>query len=183
MDIVPTGVKHLHREAKKYDIGVYFESNGHGTVLANFDNLNQLKKGLIDPTHIEAMNKLIGYLKLANFTIGDAIADVLLVEAALYLNDMKIEDWDALYEDVPCIQDKVPVKDRSKFKSGKTEDLLISPISVQTYINSLVKSGERAFVRASGTESIVRIYCEASTYERAKEITALIKANIQELKD
>lgn len=29
---VPTGVKHLHHEAKKYDIGVYFEANGHGTV-------------------------------------------------------------------------------------------------------------------------------------------------------
>lgn len=30
---VPTGVKHLHHEAEKYDVGVYFEANGHGTVL------------------------------------------------------------------------------------------------------------------------------------------------------
>ena len=30
---VATGVKHLHHEAEKYDIGVYFEANGHGTVL------------------------------------------------------------------------------------------------------------------------------------------------------
>jgi len=29
----PTGVAHLHREACKYDIGCYFEANGHGTVL------------------------------------------------------------------------------------------------------------------------------------------------------
>lgn len=28
---VPTGVKHLHREAQKADIGIYFEANGHGT--------------------------------------------------------------------------------------------------------------------------------------------------------
>lgn len=28
-----TGVKHLHHAALKYDIGVYFEANGHGTVL------------------------------------------------------------------------------------------------------------------------------------------------------
>lgn len=27
-----TGVKHLHPEAKKCDVGVYFEANGHGTV-------------------------------------------------------------------------------------------------------------------------------------------------------
>lgn len=31
---VPTGVKHLHREAQKADIGIYFEANGHGTVSA-----------------------------------------------------------------------------------------------------------------------------------------------------
>jgi phosphoacetylglucosamine mutase len=31
--IVPTGVKHLHKAAKEYDVGVYFEANGHGTVL------------------------------------------------------------------------------------------------------------------------------------------------------
>ena len=29
---VPTGVKHLHHKAKEYDVGVYFEANGHGTV-------------------------------------------------------------------------------------------------------------------------------------------------------
>ena len=29
---VPTGVKHLHHKAQDFDIGVYFEANGHGTV-------------------------------------------------------------------------------------------------------------------------------------------------------
>lgn len=28
-----SGVKYLHHEAKNFDIGIYFESNGHGTVL------------------------------------------------------------------------------------------------------------------------------------------------------
>ena len=28
-----TGVKHLHHRAMSFDIGVYFEANGHGTVL------------------------------------------------------------------------------------------------------------------------------------------------------
>lgn len=32
-DCVPTGVKHLHSRAKDYDISVYFEANGHGTIL------------------------------------------------------------------------------------------------------------------------------------------------------
>ncbi|KAL5197175.1 hypothetical protein ABZP36_000687 [Zizania latifolia] len=29
----PTGVKYLHKIALEYDIGIYFEANGHGTVL------------------------------------------------------------------------------------------------------------------------------------------------------
>lgn len=29
---VPTGVKYLHHKAQEFDIGVYFEANGHGTV-------------------------------------------------------------------------------------------------------------------------------------------------------
>ena len=28
-----TGVKHLMRKAQEYDIGIFFEANGHGTVL------------------------------------------------------------------------------------------------------------------------------------------------------
>ena len=28
-----TGVKHLHHRAEEFDVGVYFEANGHGTVL------------------------------------------------------------------------------------------------------------------------------------------------------
>lgn len=30
---VPTGVKYLHHKAMEYDIGVYFEANGHGTIV------------------------------------------------------------------------------------------------------------------------------------------------------
>lgn len=30
---VPTGVKYLHHKANDYDVGIYFEANGHGTLL------------------------------------------------------------------------------------------------------------------------------------------------------
>lgn len=38
--VTPTGVKHLHKRAAQYDVGVYFEANGHGTVLFS-DNFLQ----------------------------------------------------------------------------------------------------------------------------------------------
>ncbi len=42
-------------------------------------------------------------------TVGDAIADLLAVEAILLLNDMSIVDWDRCYEDAPSCQLKVNV--------------------------------------------------------------------------
>ena len=40
---VPTGVKHLHHEALNFDIGVYFEANGHGTVLYSDEAQDSIK--------------------------------------------------------------------------------------------------------------------------------------------
>jgi phosphoacetylglucosamine mutase len=42
--MVPTGVKHLHHEAQHYDIGVYFEANGHGTILFSDRTVELLRK-------------------------------------------------------------------------------------------------------------------------------------------
>jgi len=38
-----TGVKNLHEKAEHYDIGIYFEANGHGTVIFNEDYLEKLE--------------------------------------------------------------------------------------------------------------------------------------------
>lgn len=38
-----TGVKNLHEKAEHYDIGIYFEANGHGTVIFNEDYLAKLE--------------------------------------------------------------------------------------------------------------------------------------------
>ena len=42
VSVTPTGVKYLHEEAVKFDIGIYFEANGHGTVLFSDSLLNRL---------------------------------------------------------------------------------------------------------------------------------------------
>jgi phosphoacetylglucosamine mutase len=38
-----TGVKNLHEKAEHYDIGIYFEANGHGTVIFNEHYLEKLE--------------------------------------------------------------------------------------------------------------------------------------------
>ena len=39
----PTGVKHLHEKAAQFDIGIYFEANGHGTILFSESCLSSLE--------------------------------------------------------------------------------------------------------------------------------------------
>jgi len=50
----PTGVKYLHEKATEYDIGIYFEANGHGTVLFSDSILSWLeaKKNELSPIWI-----------------------------------------------------------------------------------------------------------------------------------
>lgn len=53
----PTGVKYLHEKAAEYDVGIYFEANGHGTILfsesfllwlqGRHKELSAVSKGLI----------------------------------------------------------------------------------------------------------------------------------------
>lgn len=38
-----TGVKYLHKKASEYDIGIYFEANGHGTILFSKDCISTLE--------------------------------------------------------------------------------------------------------------------------------------------
>lgn len=42
----PTGVKHLHAAAEEFDVGIYFEANGHGTILFNAAFVKKLHKVL-----------------------------------------------------------------------------------------------------------------------------------------
>ena len=72
---VPTGVKHLHHEALKYDIGVYFEANGHGTVVFSDHAVTMIRS--------RGGDKLSTLLNVINMTVGDAISDMLTVECVL----------------------------------------------------------------------------------------------------
>ncbi|XP_030302964.1 phosphoacetylglucosamine mutase isoform X2 [Calypte anna] len=130
---VKTGVKHLHHKAQEFDVGVYFEANGHGT------------------------------------TVGDAVSDMLVIEAILALKGLTVQQWDAIYTDLPNRLLKVQVADRRVIDTMDAERRAVTPPGLQEKIDALVKKYKlsRAFVRPSGTEDVVRIYTEADTQENA----------------
>lgn len=108
-------------------------------------------------------------MNLINQTVGDAISDMLVIEAVLAIRGMTVQQWDAIYADLPNRQLKVKVADRRVIDTADAERKAVSPAGLQDAIDSLVKkySKARSFVRPSGTEDVVRVYSEADTQENA----------------
>ncbi|CAA7268023.1 unnamed protein product [Cyclocybe aegerita] len=170
---VPTGVKHLHHAAEHYNIGVYFEANGHGTVLFSPTTQEKLAKHEPStPAQSTALNHLINLTQLINQTVGDALSDMLLVEVVLAHKSYSGVEWNSLYADLPNRLVKVVVSDRNAFRTEDAERRLVSPHGLQTRIDELVRryGGGRSFVRPSGTEDVVRVYAEASVRSQADEL-------------
>ena len=170
MKCVPTGVKHLHHAAEHYDVGVYFEANGHGTVLFSPETQNVFSEHQPStPAQSTALNHLINLTQVINQTVGDALSDMLLVEVVLTYKSYNGFEWDSLYVDLPNRLVKVVVPDRTIFKTEDAERRLVSPPGLQARIDELVRKYEsgRAFVRPSGTEDVVRVYAEARVRAQA----------------
>ncbi|NXW02091.1 AGM1 mutase, partial [Fregetta grallaria] len=169
---VKTGVKHLHHKAQEFDVGVYFEANGHGTVLfskAAETKIRQLAKEEKDDEKREAAKVLENMIDLINQTVGDAVSDMLVIEAILALKGLTVQQWDAIYTDLPNRLLKVQVADRRVIDTADAERRAVTPPGLQEKIDALVKKYKlsRAFVRPSGTEDVVRVYAEADAQENA----------------
>lgn len=118
--------------------------------------------------------------RLINQAIGDALSDLLLVDAILSLKEWSWDDWDSLYQDLPSRQLKIRVTDRKSVETNEDETKVISPTSLQSAIDatlSVFQKGNacnfvpvRAFVRPSGTEDVVRIYAEGPTQNDANSL-------------
>ncbi|GAO47335.1 hypothetical protein G7K_1543-t1 [Saitoella complicata NRRL Y-17804] len=172
-----TGVKHLHHTAQRYDVGVYFEANGHGTVLFSPATLSIIEAAKPQsPAQHTALQSLRALSELINQTVGDALSDLLMVEAILAHKGWGPMEWDDAYTDLPNRLVRVVVKDRHAFSTTDAERRLVSPAGIQDRINALVAKykGGRAFVRASGTEDAVRVYAEAGTRSEADEFACKV---------
>jgi phosphoacetylglucosamine mutase len=181
-----TGVKHLHHKASEFDIGIYFEANGHGTILFHprtIETLKRLSAQKSNKEEIETINILLSFLDLINQCVGDALSDLLLVEAILRYSSMSFEDWDSLYTDLFSRQQKVKVKDRNIIQTTDADRVVVTPNGVQEAINNLVNNypNARCFVRPSGTEDVVRVYAEAQTREECDLLANQVSMLVWEL--
>jgi phosphoacetylglucosamine mutase len=186
--IAKTGVKHVHKVAhEEFDIGVYFESNGHGTILFGhvfYEFLEQTRETACKNRGEAALawKRLSLLPSLVNQAVGDAISDLLLVDAILFLQDMPMQDWIGLYTDLPSRQVKVQVKDRTVITTNFNETKCLTPTGVQPELDvAMTTYSGRAFVRPSGTEDVVRVYAEAPTQGAADALASEAVAIVRRL--
>jgi phosphoacetylglucosamine mutase len=179
----PTGVKWLHHAATKFDVGVYFEANGHGTVVFSQQALKVFNtKEPQSPAQRNALETLKALTDLINQTVGDALSDMLLVETILAHKSWTPREWDLTYTDLPNRLVRVEVRDRNIFKTTDAERKLTNPHSIQPQIDALVakfKDG-RSFARPSGTEDAMRVYAEAATRSEADDLAAKVSAVVKQ---
>jgi phosphoacetylglucosamine mutase len=163
-----TGVQNLHQAAHSFDIGVYFEANGHGTVLFKKD----VCKGQHTMQHL---------MPLLSQVTGDAIGNMLAIEYILRTNT-SFDDWNKLYVDYYTKQEKI-YTDKNRFETCDYGRLCVKPSGLQKEIDTIVElyktSNTRAFIRPSGTEELVRLYIESKDRNCLSDVSDKIKYAIQ----
>lgn len=183
-----TGVKHLHKKAKEYDIGIYFEANGHGTVLFSENILNKLRS-----IRNEYSRRLRNLYFLINQLVGDAFYNMLAILYILEVEDININKWNNIYTNFYSKQYKLYVNDKSIIKNNYDETKVTEPNNFQIefdkiilkyqnhYINDQYVNYIRSFVRPSGTENCLRLYIESDIPYIVDDIYRDVKSFISEL--
>ncbi|KAF2357981.1 Alpha-D-phosphohexomutase C-terminal [Trinorchestia longiramus] len=179
-----TGVKYLHHEALTYDIGVYFEANGHGTVV--FSDAAKSAITTAAENDNAAATRLCAVVDVINETVGDAISDMLLVEVVLKERGWSMADWDSQYADLPNRLVKVTVADRSVVTTTDAERRCVTPTALQPALDNLIAEKfaglqARSFVRPSGTEDVMRVYAEAVTRAAADHLALEVSRLVYDL--
>ncbi|XP_060207545.1 phosphoacetylglucosamine mutase [Lycium barbarum] len=187
--LTPTGVKYLHEKAAEFDIGIYFEANGHGTILFSEACLSWLEathKTLLSTSEGSAKKKaasrLLAVGQLINQAVGDAVSGLLLVEVILQYMGWSIKRWNELYHDLPSRQLKVKVVDRTAVVTANAETVAVQPIGIQEAINAEIAKYPRGrcFIRPSGTEDVVRVYAEATTQDAADALASSVETLVNQ---
>jgi len=145
-----TGVKNFVSAARNFDIGIYFEPNGHGSVHFSSTCIDEIENG--DTQYHSILKSLIN---LFDPCVGDALANFLVLKATMNnVDDLR------KFKENPSRLLTVRIADKNSIKVDHKNQVL-EPKALQDKIDvEALSFGGRSFVRPSGTEDVVRIYAE-----------------------
>lgn len=191
-----TGVKYQEAVVRGpgLDVGIYWEPNGHGTVLFTDAFLDRLRgiaaggPGDGDGAAAAAAGRrraaavLLAMADVANQAVGDGIANLLLVDALLAIRRWTPAAWAAgTYTARAAVNVSVRVADKGVVRTAEFDTLVTAPAALAQAVADAVATvrGGRSFVRPSGTEDIVRVFAEADEAADAARLAETVVAAVK----
>lgn len=191
-----TGVKYQEAVVRGpgLDVGIYWEPNGHGTVLFTDAFLDRLRgiaaggPGDGDGAAAAAAGRrraaavLLAMADVANQAVGDGIANLLLVDALLAILRWTPAAWAAgTYTARAAVNVSVRVADKGVVRTAEFDTLVTAPAALAQAVADAVATvrGGRSFVRPSGTEDIVRVFAEADEAADAARLAETVVAAVK----
>ena len=168
-----TGVANISALVKNLDIGIFFESNGHGSIFVSQRAFDYLKGN--SPV-------LYNFLRFFEHPVGDGFANLLAIEYILQECQAGAEQWGEYFIPRAALLQKVGVKDLSQYKLDSLKPhLLERPEIVRNFSRTMMDENPscRIYIRPSGTEPVLRVYVEGETEKQAEEFMAKIKGVIE----
>jgi len=133
---VPTGVKNAFEEIRKYVIGAHCDRVGHGTFFVRWDWFDKALKGkeeMLDAKKLRAL------LSIANSSCGDAMCNMLMLEAVLRDKDYSIQMLTNIYKENPSTCFKATVANKRRFVTNWDETKLDEPQRLQDIVELFTK--------------------------------------------
>lgn len=167
LSIANTGVKNFVAMSREYDVGIFFEPNGHGSVTFSTNFVRYIEESITkheQNTQTYRNAKILKALtRMFDPSVGDAIANFLVIEALSSENTYN--EILNLYEKLPTRLLSVTIGDKRKLEMISDIDFN-EPKELREKIKIFCsKYKGRSFIRPSGTEDIVRVFAEASKRE------------------
>lgn len=172
LELCRVGVKNMLDKVPKYDISVFYEANGHGSLVFNKE------------CAVFRSGKQCAYTRLLAHTarmfrsqVGDAVANSLFIQLAMRVLRLSYEDVLGFYEELPYVNATfpIPASKRGVLRARSDNDAVLEePLELQRLVEKAAGKvlGARAFIRPSGTEPLCRIYAEAPSEEQANKLAA-----------
>lgn len=151
VEMAQTGVKNFVRKARKHDVGIYFEPNGHGSVTFSKRFLER-----VDSLENKGVIKVL--TEMFDPCVGDALANFLVFKSTI----KSVDDLIRYKENYTRLM-TVKVRDKNVFKVDQNNVVIEPDIQKKIDEQILLFKGSRAFVRPSGTEDLIRVFAESPT--------------------
>jgi len=183
--LITPGISNFLEKAKDYDISIYYESNGKGTIYSNEASLKKIGKlysfcfSVNDCLILEFLSV---FLNSFNKTSSDALSTMVVFEKTLKILNLSLNDVCNLIYENPNEFRYVEVENISKFKFDVETSKITEPKQFALELEEFFKNkGEDAkyYFKLYNDQKKIRIYVESLFQENIKQIMKKIEKLIE----